>query len=132
MTKADLAINAAFASRFPNVLEDGWAIGDRLRFPPGPETIAERKHVGIGAHSRIAEEVPGAPDRVAAFQNYETLRRTFLLEVIGRADSGKPGTHDEDVEVFDVAYLFRRGRRALDRGCDTGHLCCLAFEIHRC
>src|SRR5580693_6124544 len=69
MAETDFAVDAIFACRFAEIVEDVWAVGDRLRSAPGAETVAERIHIGIGAHSRIAEEVPRSTDRIAALQN---------------------------------------------------------------
>ena len=49
-----------------HVVEDRGAVGDRLRLGPGPEAVAERVHVGVGADPGVAEEVPGAADRPRA------------------------------------------------------------------
>jgi hypothetical protein len=52
-----------------DVVADRGAVGDRLAFGPGLERVAERVHVGVRAHARIAEQVPGAADRRARFQD---------------------------------------------------------------
>ena len=72
---------------------------------PGTKGVAERMHVGIGTYARVAEQVPGSADRASAVQNCVGFGRTFRLEVIGRADPGKPCADDEHVKVFHVSRL---------------------------
>src|SRR5579871_60033 len=100
MIEPDLAIDAALARRVFDVAQDRRTVGDRFRTRPGPEAIAHRVHVGIRTDSRIAEEIPGAADRAAPFEDRKALLRAFLREVPGRTDPGKPGTHDQDIHMI--------------------------------
>jgi len=72
----------------------------RLVVAPRPEAIAERVHVGIGAHAGIAKQIPCATHPLAAFEYDETLRRTLHLQMAGSANTRQPGAHDYHVEVF--------------------------------
>ncbi len=108
MSVPNLPVDPAFARRFPHIIEYGWAVRDRFRFLPRPEPVSERKHVGIGSHSRIAEKIPGTAARVSPFQDCKAPCRTFLLQVIGCTDSGKPRAYDHYVEVLDTLRAFCR------------------------
>ena len=69
---------------------------------PRLERIAEREHVKVGADAGITEQIPGAADAVAAFEDDEALARALMLQVIARADAGKAGTDDQHVEMVDI------------------------------
>src|SRR5581483_673534 len=100
MMVANLAVDAVLGRGLAHVVEDAWAVGDRLRLGPRLEGIAEREHVRVGADAGIAEQVPGAADGVAAFEDDEILRRTFGLQVIAGGDAGQAGADDHHVEMF--------------------------------
>ena len=100
MVEADLLVDAVLDRGLANVVQDVRPVGDRLRLGPRLERIAEREHVRVGADAGIAKQVPGAADAVAALEDGVALARAFLLQVIPRADAGKPGADDQDVEVF--------------------------------
>jgi hypothetical protein len=48
----------------------------------------------------IAEQVPGAADGIARFENREALAGALVLQLTGGADAGQAGTDDDDVEMF--------------------------------
>src|ERR1700683_448355 len=73
MTETNFAVDAIFANSFLKIFENGRTTRDGFLVSPGAETEAERVHVRIGTDARIAEEVPGSANRVAAFQNYESF-----------------------------------------------------------
>src|SRR5712671_3360757 len=81
------SIDPVVASCFANVVQYGGAVGDRLGLAPGPKLVSERVHIGIGAHSRIAKQVPGSAHRVSPFQNCKCLGRAVPLEIISSANS---------------------------------------------
>ena len=108
VAEAHLAIDAALARRRPHVVEDRLAVGDRLRRRPRPEAVAERVHVGVGADPGIAEEVPGAADRLARLEDREALARATLLQVMGGADPGDPGADDKHIDALRPARLGAR------------------------
>ena len=128
MAKPNLAVDAIFLSRFRDVFADARTVGDRLSVSPGTKGVAERMHVGIGTYSRVAEQVPGSPDRASAVQNCVGFGRTFRLEVIGRADSGKPCADDEHVEVFHASRISDMQGRDRSSFRHIGHLRDLSYE----
>src|SRR5688572_15522755 len=100
MSEADLLIDAVRRRGLPQILEDRRPVGDRLRLRPRLERVAERVHVGVGADAGIAEQVPGAAEVRAAFEDGVGPVRAALLQVAAGADAGNSGTDDEDVEVL--------------------------------
>ena len=99
MLEADLLHQPIFLGGFPNVSEDGRAVGDGLRLPPGLEGITQGVHVAVGADARIAEQIPGAADALPAFQNGEGLAWAAPPQVAGRANAGQPGADDQHIEA---------------------------------
>ena len=100
MTEADVLLDAVLGCCLAHVVQDLRPIGDRLRIGPRLEGIAEREHVAVGADAGIAEQVPGAADTVAAFEDDVALARALALKMIARANAGQAGTDDEHVEMF--------------------------------
>ncbi len=100
MVEADFFVDAVIDGGLAHVIQNPRPVGDRLRLDPRLERIAEREHVGVGADAGIAEQVPGAADAIAALEDGVALAGTLLLQMIARADAGKAGAYDEDVEVF--------------------------------
>src|SRR5581483_9284823 len=117
MMVANLAVDAVLGRGLANVIENARASGDRLRFGPRLEGIAERVHVRVGADAGIAEQIPGAADGMAAFEDDESLRRTFGLQMIAGGDAGQAGADDQHVEMFNRHCALRNwhagGRRGL-------------------
>src|ERR1700751_2833690 len=100
MAEADLRIQAVLGRGLAHIVQDTRAVRDRLRLGPRLERIAEREHVAVGADAGIAEQVPGAADAVAAFENDKRLGRAIGLKMIPRADAGKARADDQHVEMF--------------------------------
>src|SRR6478672_2496636 len=98
VAEPDPADDAGLLGRGADVAKDRRPVGDRLRVGPRPEAIAERVHVGIGAHAGVAEQIPGAADRRALLDDRETLAGTTVLEVMRGADAREAGADDQDVE----------------------------------
>ena len=95
---------------------------------PGPEGIAEREHIGIGADAGVAEQIPGPTQFAAPFENRVALGRALRLQVIAGTDAGEAGADDEDIEMFD-------GHELLPLLSDVGPLPCrerLHGERPRC
>src|SRR5262249_8018857 len=82
--------------------QDRRTVGNGLGVLPGAETVAQRVHVRIGPDAGIAEEVPGAADRLARLEDGVGLGRALLLEMPGGVDAGKPGAGDQRVEMFAI------------------------------
>ena len=93
-------LDAVLGRGLADIVQDPRPVGDRLGLDPRLERIAQRVHVGVGADAGIAEQIPGAADAIAAFENDKALARALLLQVIARADAGQAGADDQDVEMF--------------------------------
>jgi hypothetical protein len=100
VVEADRLLDAVLASGVDDVAADRGPVGDRLRVGPRPEGVAEGEHVGVRPDARVAEQVPGAADRVPRLEDGEALVGALLAQVAGGTDTGETGPHDEDVEVF--------------------------------
>ena len=111
--EADVFTHAVLVGGLVHVVSNRSAVGDRLAFFPGLEGKAKGMHVTVGAYAGIAEEVPGAADRVAPFEERVGLARAMVFEVAGCTDSGQAGTNDDDVEGF---HEFSGGRGCAPTG----------------
>src|ERR1700688_1469829 len=100
MAKANLAVDAISLGSVANIAADRFAVGDRGVGFPWAKRIAEREHVRVGPDPRITEQVPGAADRIAAFEDHVRLAGTRRLQVIGSIHAGKPAADDHDVEML--------------------------------
>src|SRR5205814_561276 len=114
MVEADVAVHAELLGGVAHVAEDRRAVGDRLRLRPGPEAVAEREHVRVRADARIAEQVPGAPQRVARLEDRVGLARGVALEMAAGRHARQPGTDDQNVNVLADYTSVTRSRRACD------------------
>src|SRR5438477_6592377 len=115
MAVTNLLVDAVLGRGLAHVIEDARAVGDRLRLGPRLERIAEREHVAVGADAGIAEEIPGAADRITALEDDEALAQTFRLQMIARSDAGEAGADDEDVEMLRCHRVLRAGQTAVSR-----------------
>ncbi len=93
-----VAAQVLLVDRVVEVVEDRVTVGDGVVFGPRLPRVRVRLHVGVGAHARIAEQVPRAADRVARLEHRERQRRELGLQVVGGADAGHSGTDDDHVE----------------------------------
>ena len=98
--EADPRVHAVLTGGVADVVEDRRAVGDGRGTGPGPEGVAQGVHVGVGADAGIAEQVPGAADRVAGLQDGVRLAGQLLLQVDSGADAGQAGPDDDHVEVL--------------------------------
>ena len=103
-------------------------VGDRLRLRPGPERVAEREHVGVRADARVAEQVPGAADRLARLEDRVALAGALGLQVVGGADAGEAGADDQDVEV--LGSLIAIGESG-EGGIRTRERACAPYSLSR-
>src|SRR5689334_8059133 len=111
----DVVLNGGLA----NVAEDCAAVCDGSRIAPRAKRIAERVHVGVGADTRIAKEIPGAAHRVAPFEYDEALLRALHLQMAGCADPRQPRAHDYHVHVLHAqSPIMGDGTRA-SRSCQS-------------
>ena len=96
----DLPVDTVSRRRPSDVGEDLVTVGDGLCIGPGLEREAQRAHVGVRSHPRIAEEVPRAAHRIACLQDREALVRQLRLQPIGRVDPRDAGADDGHVKVL--------------------------------
>ena len=101
VAEADVPIDAELAHRLVQIGADGVGIADRLGGGPGFEAESEGIHVGVGADAGIAKQVPGPTDVGAGLEDRPGLAGALILKVVSRADAGNPGTHYQDIEMFD-------------------------------
>ncbi|SIM14672.1 Uncharacterised protein [Mycobacteroides abscessus subsp. abscessus] len=100
VAESDLFRHTELTRSLGHVLPDGGAVGDALGARPGPEVVAEREHVRIRAHTRVAEQIPGAADALARLQHHELLARQLTGDTARHADTRDPGAHDDNVDMF--------------------------------
>ncbi len=81
------AFDTMFSGRLADVSEDGGAICNCLRLPPGPETVAQGVHIAIGADPGVAEQIPGTTEAFAALENRIGDSWAPGLEMTGRPDA---------------------------------------------
>src|SRR5204863_4933190 len=84
---------------------------------PGPEREAQGEHVGVGAHSRIAEQVPRPADPRARFEDDEAFARAALLEAASNIDAGNPGADDQHVDVLTYLHVRKVAQQACFAQC---------------
>ncbi len=79
--------DTVFACRLADISENSGPICNGLRLPPGPETVAERVHIAIGADPGVSEQIPGPTQGFASLEN--RIRDSWApgLEVTGRPDT---------------------------------------------
>ena len=91
MVEADVASMPESIARVLDVLEYGVTVRDGLLAVPGPERVAQRVHVRIGADSRVPKQVPCAANGVAGFEDGEAGPRALRLQIVAGADARQPG-----------------------------------------
>ena len=103
---ANVSIDAVLLRRLFQIIEDVGTLGDRLLVGPGAEGEAHGVHIGVRPYAGVAEEIPGAAERLAAFHNEESLLGAVYLEMVGCADTGEARAYDQYVKVFcHMVYL---------------------------
>src|SRR5580698_1022840 len=100
MAKADVPVDAFIARRGSDVVANVLARRNRLWTAPRTERITHGQHVRIRPDAGIAEQVPGAPDPLALFEDDVAFVWTHFLQVMRGIDTAQSRTHDEDVEMF--------------------------------
>ncbi len=111
VAEADVLADIAFVDDAVEIVEDGGAVGDRFLVRPGFEIEAQRMHVAVRPDAGIAEEVPGSPQIVTAFDDRETVTGRLVLHMRRHADAGDARTHNQNVEI---------GRRILHLSLPSG------------
>lgn len=116
MPEADVPLDVVLAGRLLDVAQDRRRIGDRTILEPGLERVAERVQVRVRAHAGIAEQIPGAAERVACLEDQVALFGLPAGQVGGGSDPGDPGADDQDVDVLGLhARLCRSDARTASR-----------------
>ena len=100
MAKAHVLVDAVVARRVAHIVQNRGAVGDGFGARPGPKTVAERVHVRIGANAGIAEQIPRAADRVAAFEDRVALARAFRLQMVAGGDARESRADNKHIEMF--------------------------------
>ena len=95
---ANQRFDAKLGRGFPHIAQDRRPVGNRPRFPPRFEGIAQRVHIAVRAHARVAKQIPGAAAVVARLDNTQAAVGTFALEMAGRADTREPGADNQYVD----------------------------------
>jgi hypothetical protein len=97
--------DAVLLGGLAQVFQDLRPVGDGVGVGPRLEREAERHHVGVGSDAGVAEEVPGAAQRVARLEDRPGARGAHRLQAVAGADAGEAGSDDEDVQVLEIAHL---------------------------
>ena len=105
MAEANLAVDAKFARGVADVLQDRGTIGDRLLARPGPKAETQRIHVGIGADAGITEQIPGAADRSASFNDCPAQLRAARTQIIGGRHPRDSGADYQYIDIFGHGLL---------------------------
>ena len=100
VVEADVAIDALLRGGVLYVPQDRVTVGDGLGTVPGPKGVAEGEHVRVRPDARVAEQVPGAADGVAGFEDGVAGPRTVGLDVVTGADARQSCADDQHVEVL--------------------------------
>ena len=102
---ADVLVDAVLRGGVLDVVEDVAARGDGALVLPRLEGVGERVHVGVGANTGVTEQIPGAAERRAAFEDRVLEVGHALGEAVTRADSGEAGADDDDVEHLGGGFV---------------------------
>src|SRR5215218_4332113 len=100
VAEADFVLDPVLARRLADVVADLLAGGDRVFVAPRLERVPERVHVRVRADAGIAEEVPGAADRLAGLEDRVAPTGAVPPQVGAGADAGEAGADDQDVDVL--------------------------------
>ena len=98
--EAEVPIDAEVVRRFSQVGQNVRPVRDGLGRLPGAERITQREHVGIGANSGIAKQIPGAADIAASFEDRIALAWAMSLQMVTGPNAGNARTDDQNVEVL--------------------------------
>ena len=94
----DVAVDAVLARGVGQVLADMSPSATPSR--PGPRLAreAQREDAAVRAHAGVAEQVPGAADALAAFQDDVADAGVAFGDAVGRAETGDTRADDHDVD----------------------------------
>ena len=125
--EADMRIDARLARRVDDVAPDRFSLRDRIGVGPRPKGVAERVHVGVGAHAGKFEQIPGPADGAARLEDGVCFRRATALKMDGGANARQPGADDQHVERFEYGF---RGFRHVQDGI-AFRPCMIIAKTHR-
>ena len=107
------------------VLPDVFAVGDGLLAEPRLERKAQREDVAVGAHTRVAEQIPRPAQTLTPLQHRVAQVGVLLVNAVRGVDAGDSGADDQHVEVFGCTGghvltigMYRRAEQELTRGRD--------------
>ncbi|SKY09643.1 Uncharacterised protein [Mycobacteroides abscessus subsp. abscessus] len=99
--QSQVLVDLVLIDGLAKVLHDAVGIGDRLLVDPRLELESKRMQVTVRPDTRIAEQVPGATNRLATLEKREAFLRHLLGHVVGRSDTGDTRPDDQNVQRFD-------------------------------
>ena len=82
VAEVDTPGKVIFGDRLVQVVKDLVGVGDRILAGPRFELVAERVQVRVRPDARVAEQVPGAPDRIATVDDRKAAARLLGCEVM--------------------------------------------------
>ena len=71
-------------------------------------------HIRIRADAGVAEQIPGAAQALARFQNQDRLLRQALAQMHRTADAREACAHDQGINMLDVHAANTREKRPMD------------------
>ncbi len=114
--EVDVVGDAVFLGGFLDVVTDTGAVCEHFGSDPRTETESEGEHVGIRTDAGILEQVPGATDVLAAFEDRVSASGLLTNEVASRADSGQASADDQYVDMLCHEETRFVGRREATSG----------------
>ena len=99
--ETDHALDPVGGGGLVDVPEDRGAVSDPAGILPRAERVAHREHVGVRADPRVAEQVPGAADRIARLEDRERELGKGASQMARGSDPRQAGAEDQDVEVLE-------------------------------
>src|ERR1700722_9596329 len=105
----DVRIDAVLVRGDAQVLPDVHAVGDPFRSGPRLPRKTQGEDAAVRAHTRVAEQVPGAADLLASLQDDVAGSRIALGDAVSRAQAREARADDDDVNV--CRFGWRQGHR---------------------
>ena len=97
MAVLDVPVDARDGRRLANVIAERFPARDDLLLRPRAPRETKGVEVRVGADARVAEEVPGAADAVARFEDGVRGGGEVALQAVGGVDARDTGADDDDV-----------------------------------
>ena len=106
----DVLVDSVLVRRRSEVFADLLAPGHRLRASPRLPREAQGVHAGVATNTRVSEDVPGAADPCAPFQDDVAQARVALSDPMGRSDTRYARADHDDIEDLDTSARRCSGR----------------------